>query len=86
MYYFELTHHNDDFIGGFHRVEMPDGPEVGERPLVPEFDGPIPPARHVRTDAWPLDVNHLHRAKKQQRTRAQLEAWPSGVRVFEVPS
>lgn len=66
MYSFETTYHDDDFVSGFHRVEMPDCSEVRKRSLVPEFDGPVPAARHVRTDAWALDVDDLHHAKQYQ--------------------
>lgn len=71
----ELAHHDDCFVRGFHSIEMSDGPVVGKRSFVPELDGPIPAARHVSTDAWPLDVDHLHRTKQYGSFSTIRLAW-----------
>lgn len=62
------VHRDDDLVGGLHCVEMPDGTVVGKCTLVPELDGAVPATSQVRTDAWPLDVDHLQRQVQCMRS------------------
>ena len=62
------TRHDDDLAGGFHRVEMADGPVGGKSRLVPKLDGPVPGAAYVSADARSLDVDHLHHEQQVVHT------------------